>query len=186
MSAVLDAKPSPSVAWLPWLAVIAGLLVLYAPTIFHLYRNLWNEEAYAHGPIVLGIVLWLFWRAGLKSAQHRAIEVRAHGRDTGRRAGARFEHLDQRNFGLPGPSGIPRGARWGDGKSGGGAPVGQRVLLVNYLAQPSKDRSLHVSEKGDEVNDFHRLSRDQSGGWNSEHSCQHIVRNERDENDRDR
>jgi len=68
VSAVINRKPSRDTKWLQWWPVIAGLLVLYVPTVLHLYRRLWNQDAYAHGPIVLGIILWLFWRAGPESA----------------------------------------------------------------------------------------------------------------------
>lgn len=68
MSAVLDARPSRGATWIQWLPVIGGLLVLYVPTVILLHRGLWDQEAYAHGPIVLAIALWLFWRAGLVSA----------------------------------------------------------------------------------------------------------------------
>lgn len=60
MSAVLDAKSSrgPAVEWLP---VIAGLLVLYVPTGYDLATGIWRHEEFAHGPVVLGVVLWLIW-----------------------------------------------------------------------------------------------------------------------------
>ncbi len=69
MPVALESTPSRGTAWISWWPVIVGLLVLYVPTIIDLHRGLWNEEAYGHGPIVLGIVLWLFWRAGLDDAR---------------------------------------------------------------------------------------------------------------------
>ena len=56
--------------WMQWLPVFAGLLVLYGPTFYDLARTLWNQDEYAHGPIVLAIVVWLFWngRAALIDA----------------------------------------------------------------------------------------------------------------------
>lgn len=66
MPVALDTLPPRGAAWVGWLPVIAGLLALYVPTVIYLHRNLWDQEAYSHGPIVLGIVLWLFWRAGLE------------------------------------------------------------------------------------------------------------------------
>jgi exosortase B len=47
---------------LAWLPVIVGLAALYAPTIYDLNRTLWNNEEYAHGPIVLLAALWLCWQ----------------------------------------------------------------------------------------------------------------------------
>ena len=48
--------------WMIWLPVLIGLSALYIPTYVSLSRTLWNEEANAHGPIVLLVVVWLFWR----------------------------------------------------------------------------------------------------------------------------
>lgn len=45
-----------------WWPVLVGLLVLYLPTYFDLSQTLWTEEEQAHGPMVLVVVLWLFWR----------------------------------------------------------------------------------------------------------------------------
>jgi exosortase B len=57
---MLDAK-SPRGASPEWLPVIAGLLVLYLPTFYDLAVMLWQQDEQAHGPIVLGVILWLFW-----------------------------------------------------------------------------------------------------------------------------
>ena len=45
-----------------WLPIIAGLLVLYVPSLIDLFRGLWSTDEQAHGPIVLGIAVWLAWR----------------------------------------------------------------------------------------------------------------------------
>jgi exosortase B len=45
-----------------WLPVLLGLAVMYVPTYIDLARGLWQEEAYAHGPIVLAVAAWLAWR----------------------------------------------------------------------------------------------------------------------------
>jgi exosortase B len=62
MSSVLEAKPRPGAAWLEWLLVAIGLLALYVPTFHDLARTLWREDDHAHGPIILGVIAWLFWR----------------------------------------------------------------------------------------------------------------------------
>ena len=41
--------------------VIFGLLVMYVPTYLKLANTVWTDDAYAHGPIVLMVVLWLIW-----------------------------------------------------------------------------------------------------------------------------
>lgn len=41
--------------------VLLGLLALYVPTYIRLAGGIWNQDEYAHGPIVLVVVLWLLW-----------------------------------------------------------------------------------------------------------------------------
>jgi exosortase B len=48
--------------WLVWLPIIAGLAVLYLPSLTDLFKGLWNTDQHAHGPIVLGIACWLIYR----------------------------------------------------------------------------------------------------------------------------
>ena len=50
---------APGLRWLP---VAAGLATLYLPTFYDLNATLWNDEEYAHGPIVLLAAAWMFWR----------------------------------------------------------------------------------------------------------------------------
>jgi exosortase B len=61
MSAVLDTKPSRGAAGLEWLPVLAGLLFLYVPTFYDLATTIWQQDDYAHGPIILAIIIWLLW-----------------------------------------------------------------------------------------------------------------------------
>jgi exosortase B len=51
--------------------VALGLAVMYVPTYVDLAHGLWQQEAQAHGPIILGVVAWLVWRqrAALASAE---------------------------------------------------------------------------------------------------------------------
>jgi exosortase B len=46
----------------PWWLVAAGLALLYAPSFWHLFHGAWSQEDQAHGPIILGLSLWLIWR----------------------------------------------------------------------------------------------------------------------------
>lgn len=48
-------------SWLKWLPVIAGILALYIPTFHILAEGIWQEDEYAHGPIILAVILWLIW-----------------------------------------------------------------------------------------------------------------------------
>jgi exosortase B len=45
-----------------WFPLAAGLAALYLPTFYQLNRTLWNEDEHAHGPLILMVVVWLFWR----------------------------------------------------------------------------------------------------------------------------
>ncbi len=45
-----------------WLPIIAGLIVLYLPSLVDLFRGVWSTDQQAHGPIVLGISCWLIYR----------------------------------------------------------------------------------------------------------------------------
>lgn len=47
---------------LPWWIVAIGLLTLYVPTIVSLLRTVWSSDEQGHGPIVLGISIWLIYR----------------------------------------------------------------------------------------------------------------------------
>jgi exosortase B len=54
----IDDKP-PLFAWLPQ---VAGLLVLYIPTLTDLLKGVWGSDEQRHGPIVLAIACWLAYR----------------------------------------------------------------------------------------------------------------------------
>jgi len=45
-----------------WLPIIAGLIVLYLPSLVDLFRGVWSTDQQAHGPIVLSIACWLIYR----------------------------------------------------------------------------------------------------------------------------
>lgn len=47
---------------LPWLPIIIGLAVLYVPSLYDLFTGIWSTDEQMHGPIVLGISLWLMYR----------------------------------------------------------------------------------------------------------------------------
>ena len=47
---------------LTWLPIIAGLAVLYVPSLVDLFSGVWASDEQMHGPIVLGIACWLIYR----------------------------------------------------------------------------------------------------------------------------
>ncbi|MES2126796.1 MAG: exosortase B [Pseudomonadota bacterium] len=66
MNAAVQAGPDRIVAMkaaVPdWWPVVAGLLVLFLPTFYSMFTGPWGTEEQAHGPIILGMSLWLIWR----------------------------------------------------------------------------------------------------------------------------
>lgn len=61
-SAVL---PAHGVTWRRnshWLLLAAGYLAMYLPTYRDLFTGLWTGSDYAHGPIILIVIAWMFWR----------------------------------------------------------------------------------------------------------------------------
>jgi exosortase B len=71
MSTVLEQRslPEGEPRWMPLVALAAGFLALYVPLFVSLARTLWREEDYAHGPIILAVAVYLFWKAGKNSAR---------------------------------------------------------------------------------------------------------------------
>lgn len=42
--------------------VIIGMAAVYLPTLIGLFKGVWSEDGQMHGPIVLGIAIWLMYR----------------------------------------------------------------------------------------------------------------------------
>jgi len=45
-----------------WLIVLAGLVILYAPSFHDLATVVWSRDEQGHGPIILAVVCWLVYR----------------------------------------------------------------------------------------------------------------------------
>lgn len=45
-----------------WLPIIAGLIVLYVPSLNDLLSGVWSSDEQKHGPVVLAIACWLAYR----------------------------------------------------------------------------------------------------------------------------
>lgn len=41
--------------------LIIGLLSLFVPTYISLAKEVWDNDAHGHGPLILGVSLWLLW-----------------------------------------------------------------------------------------------------------------------------
>ena len=64
-----------------WWPVIAGLCALYLPTYLRLISGPWTKEEYAHGPIVLAMIVWIVWesRNALANAERRPVPLAGWG-----------------------------------------------------------------------------------------------------------
>lgn len=47
---------------LPWLIAGVGMVLLYLPTLISLFGSIWASDEQGHGPIVLGVTIWLIYR----------------------------------------------------------------------------------------------------------------------------
>jgi exosortase B len=54
---------TPLHAWQAWLITGIGLASLVFPTLLRLFSGVWSTDEQGHGPIVLGISLWMIYRA---------------------------------------------------------------------------------------------------------------------------
>jgi exosortase B len=45
----------------PWVPLLAGFVAMYVPIYLSAVEGIWQTEEQGHGPIVLAVVVWLFW-----------------------------------------------------------------------------------------------------------------------------
>jgi len=63
MTSPLAAQYKTMPEWVrEWWPILLGLILLYVPTYYALSMGIWNSEDQRHGPIVLMVVLFLFWQ----------------------------------------------------------------------------------------------------------------------------
>lgn len=55
-------SPAQPPVWYGLAIVGLGLCAMYVPSFYDLFRGLWSKDEQAHGPIVLAISCWLFYR----------------------------------------------------------------------------------------------------------------------------
>ena len=58
----------------PWLLLLAGLLVMYGPTVFDFLHGPWRGDRNAHGPIVLALSAW-FFHFQIKRLREQRVEL---------------------------------------------------------------------------------------------------------------
>ena len=47
----------------PWLWVALGVAALYLPSYWNAAHGLWQTDEFGHAPLILAIVVWLFWQS---------------------------------------------------------------------------------------------------------------------------
>ncbi len=53
----------PALGGVPtWAPLALGMLLMYLPSFYDIFNGVWSTEEQAHGPIILGISLWLVYR----------------------------------------------------------------------------------------------------------------------------
>lgn len=53
--------PAIAIPRTTWIVVLAGFAAMYLPTYWWAAHELWQADEYAHGAIILLVVIWLFW-----------------------------------------------------------------------------------------------------------------------------
>jgi hypothetical protein len=48
--------------WLPLGVLVVGWLIMYGPSYYHLSQTIWASDEQGHGPIILGVAVWLLFR----------------------------------------------------------------------------------------------------------------------------
>ena len=68
MSTVLPTSDAPAASAsgrdnpnLPWFIALVGFCAMYLPVYIWAAEGIWQSEEQGHGPIVLAVLLWLFW-----------------------------------------------------------------------------------------------------------------------------
>ena len=46
---------------MPWLIALAGYAAMYTPVYWWAANSIWQSEEHGHGPLILAVLLWLFW-----------------------------------------------------------------------------------------------------------------------------
>jgi exosortase B len=61
MEALSNAGSPKAGLLVEWGPVLAGLALLAGPTLYYLATTYWGEDEYAHGPLIVAVIVWLVW-----------------------------------------------------------------------------------------------------------------------------
>ena len=53
--------PGAAAASTPWLVALAGFAAMYLPVYWWAGNSIWQTDEQGHGPIILAVLVWLFW-----------------------------------------------------------------------------------------------------------------------------
>jgi exosortase B len=70
---------APTQPLAPWLLLLLGFAAMYVPLYWEASQSLWRSDDLEHGPIILGLVAWLFWQARHRIAAASTRPARAVG-----------------------------------------------------------------------------------------------------------
>lgn len=61
----------------PWLIALGGYAVMYVPVYWWAANGIWQSEEHGHGPLILAVLLWMFWtlRVPLGQAPNQSAPV---------------------------------------------------------------------------------------------------------------
>lgn len=45
-----------------WILLFGGWAALYVPVYWHAFETIWQTDDQGHGPLILGVCIWLFWQ----------------------------------------------------------------------------------------------------------------------------
>jgi len=52
---------APGSAHVPWIIALVGFAIMYAPVYWTAANGIWQSDDNGHGPIILAVLVWLFW-----------------------------------------------------------------------------------------------------------------------------
>jgi exosortase B len=53
----------PLQPWQPWSWAALGVAALYLPSYWNAAQGLWQTDEFGHAPLILAVVVWLFWQS---------------------------------------------------------------------------------------------------------------------------
>lgn len=73
LTSAANANNAGSNVRVPWIAAFVGFIAMYGPVYWAAANGIWKSEEQGHGPIIVAVLVWLFWglRTEISSAPDR-------------------------------------------------------------------------------------------------------------------